>query len=131
MGRRVPEPPRPTVLIVEDEPLVRILTADALSEAGFDVLEAWNADEALALLDARAGDVQVLCTDVQMPGSMDGLALAETVHRNWPHILLLLASGHSRPGPDGPPGRWRVLPKPYATAALVRHVNELLTCIKA
>jgi CheY-like chemotaxis protein len=131
MAKRVPEPSRPTVLLVEDEPLIRILAADALDDAGFVVLEAWNADEALALLHERAHDVQVLFTDVQMPGSMDGLALAETVHQHWPHILLLLASGYARPGADDLPRHGHFLPKPYATAAVVRHINELLTSIKA
>src|SRR5215203_2112901 len=94
----------PVVLLVEDEPLVRMTAADELEEAGFQVLEAANADVALKVLEARSDEVQVLFTDVDMPGSMDGLALAEQVHSRWPHVLLLMllliSSGYARPHPD-------------------------------
>jgi DNA-binding NtrC family response regulator len=71
--------------------------ADELEQAGFQVLEATNADVALKLLEARSGEVQVLFTDVDMPGSMDGMELSEQVHRRWPHVLLLISSGYARP----------------------------------
>lgn len=80
----------PVVLLVEDEPLVRMTAADELDEAGFQVLEAKNADEALTLLEAHSDEVQVLFTDVDMLGSMDGMALAERVYQRWPHVLLLI-----------------------------------------
>src|SRR3712207_9139809 len=78
MGQAATEDP-PVVLLVEDEPLARMTAADELEEAGFQVLEAANADVALKVLEARSDEVQVLFTDVDMPGSMDGLALAEQV----------------------------------------------------
>jgi CheY-like chemotaxis protein len=86
----------PVVLVVEDEWLVRATAADELEEAGFQVLEAANADIALTVLEARSSEVQVLFTDIDMPGTMDGVALAEQVHRWWPHIVLLLSSGYVR-----------------------------------
>lgn len=114
------------VLLVEDEPLVRMTAADELEEAGFQVLEAANADFALGVLEARSDEVQVLFTDVHMPGSMDGMELAELVHARWPHIRLLISSGYARPGPDEIPDDGRFVPKPYRAATLVRNVHELM-----
>src|SRR5829696_17709 len=111
------------VLVVEDEPLVRMTAADELEEAGFQVLEAMNADEALKVLEARSDEVQVLFTDVDMPGSMDGMALAEQVYQRWPHVLLLISSGYARPHPDEIPDHGHFVPKPYIGATLVRHIN--------
>jgi CheY-like chemotaxis protein len=116
----------PVVLLVEDEPLVQVLACDVLEEAGFPVLEAWNADEALQLLEAHSDQVQVLFTDVDLPGSMDGIALAEQVHARWPHILLLLASGYARPHADDIPDDGRFIPKPYRPDTVVRHIKELI-----
>ena len=120
----------PMVLLVEDEPLVRMTAADELDEAGFLVLEAKDADEALALLEARSDEVQVLFTDVDMPGSMDGMALAERVYRRWPHVLLLISSGHARPHPDEIPDHGRFVPKPYLSATLVRHITEMMQTLR-
>ena len=86
------------ILLVEDEVLVRMLAADVLSEAGFTVLESTNAEEALTLLEARP-DVQVLFTDVNMPGALDGLGLAQTVHNRSPGVGILIGSGRIRPAP--------------------------------
>ena len=68
------------VLIVEDEPILRFHAADIAIEAGFDVLEAGNAEDAIAILEARA-DVRIVFTDIQMPGSMDGLKLAHAIRK--------------------------------------------------
>ncbi|MGA8611974.1 MAG: response regulator [Xanthobacteraceae bacterium] len=65
----------PAILIVEDEPLVRLYAVDAVVAAGFEVIESASADEALRMLECRS-DIQVMFTDIQMPGSMDGLTLA-------------------------------------------------------
>jgi two-component system, response regulator PdtaR len=86
--------------------------ADELEEAGFHVLEAANADVALAVLEARSDEVRVLFTDMDMPGSMDGRKLAEQVHRRWPHVLLLISSGYDRPHPDEIPDHGQFMPKP-------------------
>ena len=116
----------PVVLVVEDELLVRMTAADELEEAGFQVLEAANADVAMAVLEARSEEVVVLFTDVDMPGSMDGMALAEQVHRRWPHVLLLISSGYARPHPDEIPDHGHFVPKPYIGATLVRHIHEMM-----
>ena len=116
----------PVVLLVEDEPLVRMTAADGLEEAGFHVLEAANADVALKVLEARSDEVQVLFTDVDMPGSMDGMALAEQVHAKWPHILLLISSGYARTHPDEIPDHGHFVPKPYRAATVVVHICEMM-----
>jgi len=116
---------RPVVLIVEDEPLVRMLGADVLEDAGFEVVEAFNGDEALQVLDARP-DIKVLFTDVNMPGSLDGLELARVVHERRPDIKLLIASGQVRLSEDQIPDQGRFLTKPYGPEAIVRHVRELM-----
>jgi len=99
---------------------------DELEEAGFRVLEAVNADKALEVLEARFGGVQALFTNVHMPGSMDGMALAEEVHRRWPHILLLISSGWAQPDPDEIPDHGRFLPKPYYGATLVGSISGMM-----
>jgi len=125
MGRNEPKDP-PVVLIIEDEPLVRMTAADELEEAGFHLMEAANANVALAVLEVRSEEVQVLFTDVHMPGSMDGIALAEQVHRRWPHIRLLISSGYARPHPDEIPDCGHFRPKPYISATLLRHIAEMM-----
>lgn len=114
-----------TVLLVEDELFVRMIGADALSEAGYRVIEASDADEALARLE-RSNDVQVLFTDIRMPGSMDGLQLASEVHRRWPSIRILLTSGDTRPTKAIIPDAGRFLAKPYRFEALSRELDQLL-----
>ena len=117
MGQSAIEDP-PVVLLVEDELLVRMTAADELEEAGFHVLE------------ARSDEVQVLFTDVHMPGSMDGMELAEQVHRRWPHVLLLISSGYARPHPDEIPDHRQFMPKPYHAATLVRHIHDLMRTLR-
>jgi CheY-like chemotaxis protein len=84
---------RPVVLIVEDEFLLRMDAVDMIAGAGFEVVEAANADEAIEILETR-GDVTVVFTDIQMPGSMDGLKLARAVRGRWPPIKIVATSGH-------------------------------------
>jgi two-component system, response regulator PdtaR len=83
---------RPLVLIVEDEFLIRAATADAIRDAGFEVLEAGNADEALVALETR-NDIRIVFTDMRMPGSMDGAHLAHAIRRRWPPVRIMATSG--------------------------------------
>jgi len=83
---------RPVVLIVEDEWLLRVDAVDMIAAAGFDVIEASNADEAIKILEQRR-DIAVVFTDIQMPGSMDGLKLARAVRGRWPPIKIVATSG--------------------------------------
>ena len=112
------------ILIAEDEALLRMVAHDVLVEAGYSVIEAVNAGEALLLLDARP-DTRVLFTDVRMPGSLDGFALAHIVSRKCPYVGILVASGDLRPRPaDLPPGA-RFLPKPYSPSALLEAIADM------
>lgn len=114
------------VVIVEDEVLIRLVVCDVLAEAGFDILEAGHADEAVGVLQSRAREVRALFTDVHMPGSMDGLALAHMSRRSWPWIALLIASGRARPEPDEMPEGSRFLRKPYHPGHVVAHLREMI-----
>jgi len=117
-------PKRPVVLIVEDEFLLRMDAVEMVRNAGFDAVEASNADQAIAILEADL-DIHVVFTDIQMPGSMDGLKLAKFVKDRWPPIKIVATSGRLRiSGHDMPEGG-RFLPKPYTPAEVIRTLREL------
>ena len=115
---------RPVILIVEDESLLRMNAAEMIGDAGFDVVEAGNADEAIAILEARP-DIRVVFTDIQMPGSMDGLKLAQFVRGRWPPIRIVATSGFVNVGKGDLPEGSRFLPKPYRPAQIVAALREL------
>jgi CheY-like chemotaxis protein len=102
----------PAILIVEDELLLRLDTAGALEDAGFEVVEAANADEAIRILEHRS-DIRVVFTDVHMPGSMDGLKLAHAVRDRWPPVKIIVTSGHERVAEQDLPAGGRFFAKPY------------------
>lgn len=117
--------PRIVALVVEDEPLVLMEAVDILADEGFKVLEAWSADKALEMLDAH-GPVDLLFTDVHMPGSMDGFGLAREVKRRWPHIAVIICSGHIKPGLDDLPEGARFIHKPFSTELMLGTVRATL-----
>lgn len=119
---------RPVVLVVEDEPLLRFHVSDALEDAGFEVIEAGNADEALVWLDER-DDVRVIIADIQMPGRMNGLDLAALVHHRWPGILILVVSGAVRPTAAELPEGGRFVAKPYDCTNVVQHLREMIASL--
>jgi CheY-like chemotaxis protein len=80
------------VLVVEDEMLLRMRAVDMVEDAGYTPVEAVDADQAVAILESRS-DIALLLTDIQMPGSMDGLGLAHSVHERWPPIRIIVVSG--------------------------------------
>lgn len=90
-----PETKRHVVLIVEDDFLIRMDAVDMIRAADFDVVEAAHADEAILILEDRP-DITVVFTDVQMPGSMDGLKLAAAIRGRWPPIKIVATSGRAR-----------------------------------
>ena len=112
----------PTVLLVEDEVLVRMMLADQLREAGCTVVEASDADEALLLLRQNLVRIDLVISDVRMPGSMDGLGLARVIRSECPELKIILMSGHHRPleGPDYD----AFFPKPYDRPAIIRKVRS-------
>jgi len=115
---------RPVVLIVEDEFLLRIDAVDIVAAAGFEVLEAGNADEAIDILEAHP-DITVVFTDIQMPGSMDGLKLAQAIRGRWPPIKIIATSGHPDVGQLDLPEGGRFLPKPYSPRQVTGVLREL------
>ena len=115
---------RPVVLIVEDEALLRISGAEMIADAGYDVVEAGNADEAIAILEARA-DIHIVFTDIQMPGSMDGLRLARFVRDRWPPIKLVATSGRVTILEGDLPEGGLFIPKPCTAAGLAEVLGSL------
>lgn len=114
-----------TVLVVEDETLVRMDISDQLQDMGFKVLEAANADEAVEMLLANP-DIQVMFTDVDMPGGMDGLKLAAAVRDRWPPIKIIVTSGHRRVQLSDMPHDSRFFGKPYRPADIANAVREMM-----
>jgi CheY-like chemotaxis protein len=115
----------PVILIVEDEELIRLCTANLLEEHGYRVVEARNAADALRVLENRS-DVTLLFTDVQMPGALDGMDLVREVHARWPKVLLVITSGRNRPGPVDIPDDGRFVAKPYRDHDLLEQVQDLM-----
>lgn len=116
---------QPAVLLVEDEPLVRLTQVDILREAGFWVIEAGDADEAFDLLRRRK-DVSVILTDVDMPGSIDGFEFARLVAQGWPEVGVLVISGKTLPGEGDMPPSAEFIAKPVRPAALVERLKAIM-----
>jgi CheY-like chemotaxis protein len=120
------EAKRHVVLIVEDEFLIRMDAVDMIRSAGFDVVEAQNADEAIVVLEDRL-DITVVFTDIQMPGSMDGLKLAAAIRGRWPPIKIVATSGRVKISEGDLPSGSRFLPKPYSAREIVGTLRDLTT----
>lgn len=120
--------PHETVLLVADEPLVREATADLLDAAGYHVIQACSADEALRRLEADPHAVQVLVTDVHMPGSMDGMGLARQVDQRWPWIRLVVSSGQACYTNKDIPDHGRFVAKPWRLPTMMRAIDEAGGC---
>src|SRR5437868_11781541 len=103
----------PNVLVVEDEMVLRMRAVDIVEDAGFRAVEAVNADQAMSILESRS-DISLLFTDIQMPGSMDGLKLAHAVHDRWPAIKIILVSGQVNPSEAERPADSRFFGKPLS-----------------
>jgi len=115
---------RAVILVVEDDVLLRMDAAEMIAAGEFDVIEASSADEAISILEARS-DITVLFTDIQMPGSMDGLKLAAAVKGRWPPIKIVATSGFVNVRPDDLPPGGRFIPKPYNPIQLTATLREL------
>src|SRR3982751_1866628 len=116
---------KPTVLVVEDEMMLRMRAVDIVEDAGFTPLEAVNADDALALLESRS-DIELLFTDIQMPGSINGLKLAHAVHERWPSIKIILVSGQVTPGESERPVDSRFFGKPLEMQEMIAELQEMI-----
>lgn len=116
---------RPVVLVVEDEMVLRMRAVDIVEDAGFVPIEAVSADEAIRILETR-DDVSVLFTDIQMPGSMDGLKLAHGVHARWPHIRIILVSGQIAVTDADKPTDSKFFPKPLEVQQMVMELQDMI-----
>jgi CheY-like chemotaxis protein len=113
------------VLIVEDEMVLRMRAVDMVEDAGYTPLEALDAAEAVAILESRS-DVALMCTDIQMPGQMDGVGLAHAVHRRWPAIKIIVVSGQLKlPDLDLPPLS-RFLGKPLDAVEVIAEMRDMI-----
>lgn len=117
---------RIAVLVVEDEVLLRFDIVDYLVERGFQVHEAANADDAIAILET-VPDIRLLFTDIDMPGSMDGLRLSAAVRDRWPPVKIIVTSGHQTVTASDLPSGARFFSKPYRHDDVVKSMRELLS----
>ena|SRR5437868_5532512 len=116
---------RPVVLVVEDDVLLRWSAVAIVEEAGFDVVEAGTGIEAISVLEKR-DDIRAVFTDVEMPGSINGLQLAYLIHARWPSIKIIATSGRFRIRDDDLPTGARFLHKPYAVVHLTETLKQLM-----
>jgi two-component sensor histidine kinase/ActR/RegA family two-component response regulator len=120
-----PTPTSTNVLVVEDEMVLRMRAVDIVEDAGFTAVQAVNADEALAILESRS-DISLLFSDIQMPGSMDGLKLAHAVHDRWPSIKIILVSGQVRLSDTDKPADSRFFGKPLEMKQMITELQEMV-----
>ena len=113
------------VLVVEDELMLRMRAVDIVQDAGFESIEAISADEAIAILESR-DDISCLFTDIQMPGSMDGLKLAHVTHVRWPHIKIILVSGQIAVTESDKPEDSKFFPKPLEIEQMILELQDMV-----
>lgn len=115
----------PVVLVVEDEPLLRMLACDIVERAGFEAIEASDADQAIGILETRE-DVRLVFTDIDMPGTMDGVKLAHYIRDRWPPILLVLGSSQAVLDETALPAGSTTFTKPYEEALIASTLRSML-----
>jgi len=113
------------ILVVEDEMLLQMRAVDMVEDAGYTSVEAVDADEAVAILESRS-DIALLLTDIQMPGSMDGLKLAHTVHERWPPIRIILVSGQLKLANVDIPADSRFFGKPIEAGEMIAQMQKMI-----
>ncbi|MDB5637084.1 MAG: histidine kinase [Bradyrhizobium sp.] len=113
------------VLVVEDEMLLRMRAVDMVEDAGYTSVEAVDADQAVAILESRS-DIALIFTDIQMPGSIDGLGLAHSVHRRWPPIKIILVSGQLKLSTSDIPPNSRFFGKPLQASQMIAEMRDMI-----
>lgn len=119
-----PITPVSAVLVVEDQPLLLMAAIELVTTEGFTAIEARNADEAVAILERRA-DIRVIFSDIDMPGSMDGMKLAACVRDRWPPVRIILTSGRAKPGVGELPSGSLFFAKPYTRIAVASAIRQM------
>ena len=117
-------PSRHAVLVVEDEPLLLMMAIDLVEDAGFEAVDARNADEAIDILENRK-DIRIVFTDIDMPGSMNGMRLAALVRDRWPPIEIIIVSGHMRIAQVDMPPRSVFYTKPYDSSKITEQLHRM------
>jgi CheY-like chemotaxis protein len=117
--------PLPVVLVVEDEMLLRMRAVDMVEDAGYTPVEAVDADEAVKILESRS-DIALMFTDIQMPGSMDGLGLAHSVHERWPPIKIIVVSGALKLADIELPADSRFFGKPLEPKEMIAEMQNMI-----
>ena len=105
--------------------MIRMRAVDMVEDAGYTPVEALDADEAVAILEARS-DIALVCTDIQMPGSMDGLRLAHAVHKRWPSIKIIVVSGQLNPPSSDLPPFSRFFGKPLEAGQMIAEMHSMI-----
>ena len=113
------------VLVVEDEMLLRMRAVDMMEDAGYIPVEAADADQAVAILESRS-DIALMFTDIQMPGSMDGLGLAHSVHERWPPIKIIMVSGQLKLANTDIPTDSRFFEKPFEAGEMIAEMQSMI-----
>jgi len=121
----VPSAGPPVVLVVEDEMLLRMRAISMVEDAGCTSVEAVDADEAVEILESRS-DIVLMFTDIQMPGSMDGLKLAHAVYERWPPIKIILVSGQMKLSKADIPADARFFGKPLEATEMIAEIKDML-----
>ena len=118
------------VLVVEDNPLILMAALDLVTTTGFEGVGAASADEAIAILEARS-DIRLVFTDIEMPGTIDGLKLAHHIRNRWPPIHLIVASGRTILEESQLPTGSKFFSKPYDNNTIVEEMSRMLAAIEA
>ena len=113
------------VLVVEDEMLLRMRAVDMVEDAGYTPVEATDADEAVKILESRS-DIALMFTDIQMPGSMDGIGLAHAVHKRWPPIKIIVVSGALKLPDIDMPADSRFFGKPLEAKEMIAEMQNMI-----
>lgn len=116
---------RAVVLVVDDSVLIRMSAVDLVQSAGYEALEAQDADEAIRILESR-DDIDLVFSDVQMPGTMDGIKLVHYIRDRWPPVKLIVASGQAILAENSLPTGSRYFAKPYTDHSITDAIARLL-----
>lgn len=115
---------KPVILVVEDEPLLRMAAVDMIEEAGFDVVAAADATEAVEILERRL-DIRIVFSDIDMPRGMDGMKLAALIRKRWPPIRIILTSGYTSVDAVQMPPDSVFFPKPYVEEKIIETIHQM------
>jgi len=124
LGQSMPLP-RPVILVVEDEPLQRLMAVDLVEDAGFDVVDVASAIEAVRVLESRP-DIRVVFTDIDMPGGLNGMQFAAAIRDRWPPIELIIVSGKRRLQAEEMPARGVFFAKPYKNDEITAVMRQMV-----